>query len=587
LPGAVLADRYEVIDTLGVGGMGAVYKVFDRRLTRAVALKTIHPELAATPIMMKRFKHEVLLAQKITHKNVVRIFDIGEDQGTTFITMDFIEGVSLKDLIREKGAFPPNEAVAVIREICRALEAAHSEGVIHRDLKPQNIMIDKSQRVVVMDFGIARSSDSSGGTQTGALLGTPDYMSPEQARMEDVDARSDIFALGLIFYELLSGKLPFTGKTVVETLFIRTKERAIPPAEIQRNVPKGANDIVVKCLEPEREKRYQSVTEILNDLETFDPTKKVGASVVVKSRLKKHREMIALGALVVILAVSGFFLRNRFALAPAAVHDNITVFVADFANHTDNTNFDNALEPVVKLALEQATFISAFDRRQAILVGASKELLEGRLDETAALKLAVGQGLGFVVSGTLDQKGSTYVLSIKTTESVKGTTIHTDQETASSEKEVLNAATKLAGRVRAALGDETSDSDKRFAMETLSATSLAAVREYAAAMEAIPDGKYEVALEHFSTAKDLDANFGIVYAGMAVASRNLGRQQKAEEYIKQALEKIDFMTDREQMRTRGYYFSLSGDRGKCVDEYGKLIESIPRTSPRITISPIA
>jgi tetratricopeptide (TPR) repeat protein len=285
--------------------------------------------------------------------------------------------------------------------------------------------------------------------------------------------------------------------------------------------------------------------------------------------------MIALGALVVILAVSGFFLRNRFALAPAAVHDNITVFVADFANHTDNTNFDNALEPVVKLALEQATFISAFDRRQAILVGASKELLEGRLDETAALKLAVGQGLGFVVSGTLDQKGSTYVLSIKTTESVKGTTIHTDQETASSEKEVLNAATKLAGRVRAALGDETSDSDKRFAMETLSATSLAAVREYAAAMEAIPDGKYEVALEHFSTAKDLDANFGIVYAGMAVASRNLGRQQKAEEYIKQALEKIDFMTDREQMRTRGYYFSLSGDRGKCVDEYGKLIEKYP------------
>jgi tetratricopeptide (TPR) repeat protein/predicted Ser/Thr protein kinase len=575
LPGTVLADRYEVIDTLGVGGMGAVYKVFDRRLTRVVALKTIHPELAATPLMMKRFKQEVLLAQKITHKNVVRIFDIGEDQGTTFITMDFIEGVSLKDVIRERGAFPPTEAVAMIREVCKALEAAHSEGVIHRDLKPQNIMIDKEQKVVVMDFGIARSAESSGATQTGSLLGTPDYMSPEQARMEEVDARSDIFALGLIFFELLTGKLPFAGKTVVETLFLRTKERAIPPAEIQKNIPKGANDIVVKCLEPDREKRYPSVTEILNDLETFDPTKKVGAAVRVKSRLKKYRTLVVAAALVVVLAVGGFVVRNRFTLTPPAVHDNITVFIADFANHTGNANFDNALEPIVKLALEQATFISAYDRRQAVLVGASKEVLAGRLDETAALKLAAEQGLGFVVSGSLDQKDSKYVLSVKTTESVKQKTIHTDEETAPNEKEILNAATKLASRVRVALGDKTSDSDKRFAMETLSGTSLAAIREYAAAMEAIPDGKYEVARDHFSAATNLDQNFGIAYAGLAVASRNLGNTADAQKFIQQALDKIDFMTDREQMRTRGYYFSLTGDRANCVKEYGRLIEKYP------------
>ena len=574
-PGTVLADRYEVVDTLGVGGMGAVYKVFDRRLTRVVALKTIHPELAASPVMMKRFKQEVLLAQKITHKNVVRIFDIGEDQGTTFITMDFIEGSSLKDVIRERGAFPPIEAVALIREVCRALESAHNEGVIHRDLKPQNIMIDKDQRVVVMDFGIARSAESGGGTQTGALLGTPDYMSPEQARMEEVDARSDIFALGLIFYELLTGKLPLTGKTVVETLFIRTKERAIPPAEIHRLIPKGANDIVVKCLEPEREQRYQTVTDILNDLETFDPKKKVGAGVLVKSRLKKYRKLVWAAALILILAAAGFVLRNRFVVAPPAVHDNITVFVADFANHTGDAQFDNALEPIVKLAIEQATFISAFDRRQASSLGASKEILQGRLDEAAAQKLAFGQGLGFVVSGLLDKKGSGYVLSMKTKESVSGKTVFAEEQAAPNEKEVLNAATNLAGRMRVALGDETSDSDKRFAMETLSATSLAAVREYATAMEAIPDGKYEAALEHFTSAKDLDPNFGLAFAGMAVASRNLGRQQLAEEYMQQALQKIDFMTEREQMRTRGYYFSLSGDRAKCVDEYSKLINKYP------------
>jgi len=569
MPGAVIADRYQVIDTLGVGGMGSVYKVFDRRLTRAVALKTIHPELAATPLMMKRFKQEVLLAQKITHKNVVRIFDIGEDQGLNFITMDLIEGVSLKDLIRERGAFPPVEAVAMIREICRALEAAHGEGVIHRDLKPQNIMIDKSQRVVVMDFGIARSSESSGATQTGALLGTPDYMSPEQARMEDVDARSDIFALGLIFYELLSGKLPFTGKTVVETLFIRTKERAIPPAEIQRNVPKGANDIVVKCLEPEPANRYQSVSEILQDLEAFDPTKRVGAGVLVKSRLKKHREWIALAALAVILAVGGFFLRNRFAPVPVAAHDNVTVVIADFANHTGDTLFDNALEPVVKSGLEQATFISAFDHRQAVSLDPK---LGGKLDETAAQKIAFGQGIGFIVSGALDEQDSKYVVSIKATEAVTGKTLFSDEETAANKDEVLYAAGKLAVAVRVALGDDT---NKRFANDTLSAISLAAVREYAKAMDALADAKHDVALNFFSSAAELDNNFGLAYAGMAVTSRNLHDYQKADQYMKEALQRIDSMTEREQMRTRAYYFRLSGDWYKCVDEYGKLIEKYP------------
>src|SRR5215831_3506472 len=247
-PGTVLAGRYQIVDMLGVGGMGAVYKAFDRKLTRIVALKTILPEMAATPTTLKRFKQEVLLAQSIVHKNVVRIFDIGEDNATKFITMDFIEGADLKSLIKDRGKLPATEAADIIRQVCQGLEAAHAAGVVHRDLKPQNIMIEKDGHIVVMDFGIARSGETRGATQTGAFLGTPEYMSPEQAQTENLDARSDIFSLGLIFYELLTGKLPFQGKTMLETMFIRTKERAIPPAEIDATVPKGANDIVNKCL---------------------------------------------------------------------------------------------------------------------------------------------------------------------------------------------------------------------------------------------------------------------------------------------------------------------------------------------------
>src|SRR5215831_17190531 len=202
--GTVLAGRYQVIDLLGVGGMGAVYKAFDRQLTRVVALKTILPEMAATPTALKRFKQEVLLAQSIVHKNVVRIFDIGEDGPTKFITMDFIEGIDLKDLIVERGKLPAAEAAGILRQVCQGLEAAHAVGVVHRDLKPQNIMIEKDGHIVVMDFGIARSGESRGATQTGAFLGTSEYMSPEQAKTENVDARSDIFSIGLIFYELLT-----------------------------------------------------------------------------------------------------------------------------------------------------------------------------------------------------------------------------------------------------------------------------------------------------------------------------------------------------------------------------------------------
>jgi len=585
VPGDVLADRYEVISTLGVGGMGAVFKVFDRRLTRVVALKTIHPELAATPMMMKRFKQEVLLAQKITHKNVVRIFDIGEDQGTTFITMDFIEGVSLKDVIVERGKFEPKAAVAMIREICLALEAAHSEGVIHRDLKPQNIMIDKDQHVVVMDFGIARSAESGGATQTGALLGTPDYMSPEQARMEDVDARSDIFALGLIFFELLTARLPFQGKTVVESLFLRTKERAIPTVEIDRNIPKGANDIVAKCLEPDREKRYASVTEMLNDLETFDPTKKVGAAVRVKSRLRKHKLLAGIAAGVVVLLGGSYVLRNNFRLAPPEAHANVAVVIADFTNRTGDASFDSAVERVTKLALEQAAFISAFDSGQSANLGVvsdevDKENADGvtlsdGIDELEAQKIAIGQGIGFFVSGSLEKQDSQYVIAVKAREAVSGKTIFEDKATAASKDKVLSAATNLAASVRAALGDDTSDSTQRFAMDALSATTLEAVREYATAMELLSNNNNIEALKHFTTATDLDKEFGLAWAGMAVTKDNLREPEAAEKFMETALAKIDRMTEREKYRTRALSFNLRGNRDKCIEEYGELIRRFP------------
>src|SRR5713101_491411 len=197
-PGTVLGDRYEILKRLGEGGMGAVYKARDRELDKLLALKVIRPELAGHPEILRRFKQELLLARQVTHKNVIRIFDLGMAGGCKFITMDYIDGRDLKSILVERGKLAPEEAVPIVQQVCRGLEAAHTEGVVHRDLKPQNIMVDEQGRVLVMDFGLARSLELSGRTRTGALMGTPDYMSPEQARSQKVDVRSDLFSLGVI-----------------------------------------------------------------------------------------------------------------------------------------------------------------------------------------------------------------------------------------------------------------------------------------------------------------------------------------------------------------------------------------------------
>ncbi|MBV9771243.1 MAG: serine/threonine protein kinase, partial [Bryobacterales bacterium] len=265
-PGVFLGERYEILKRLGEGGMGAVYKARDHELDRFLALKVIRPELAGHPDILRRFKQELILARQVTHKNVVRIFDLGTADGRKFITMDYIEGRDLRSILSERGKLPPVEAVPIVEQICRGLEAAHAEGVVHRDLKPQNIMVDDAGRVWLMDFGLARSMELSGLTRTGVLMGTPDYMSPEQARAERAEAQSDLFSLGIIFFEMLTGRLPFLADTLMAKLLQRVQQRATPVTEIDPSIPAALSAVVAKCLEPDVTKRYQSIREILDDL---------------------------------------------------------------------------------------------------------------------------------------------------------------------------------------------------------------------------------------------------------------------------------------------------------------------------------
>ena len=572
--GTVLAERYEILQLIGRGGMGAVYKARDTELDRIVALKLIRTEFAKDPQILRRFKQELILARQVTHKNVIRIFDLGQSEGIKFITMDFVEGQDLRQLLLEKGKLAPDQAARIMLQICRALEAAHAEGVIHRDLKPQNVMLDASGRVYVMDFGIARSAYLPGMTQTGALIGTPEYMSPEQGRGEKLTERSDIFSLGIILYEMLTGKSPYYSDTPLATLWKRMTEKVTSPMVVDPTLPQALSDIVVKALEIEPKNRFASAQEMTQQLEIWRGPSEGSSTIIVPVARTAAYWKWASGALAVLLvaAVVTFRLMNP---KPKAVHPPVSVLVADFTNHTGDPIFEDTLEPMVNVALEGASFINAFSRAQARKLAKQLPKPSDTLDEQSARLIAVSQGLGAVVTGSLSRRGDGYKLSVEALDARSGSTVASTEINTRNKDDLLLGIPKLIAPIRKALGDTTPESVQLAASGPFTAASLEVVHLYSVAMQQQFAGKTEEALQSFSKAADLDPNFARAYSGMSAAAGNLGRQADAEKYIKLAMEHVDRMTERERYHTRGIFYYMAGDYPKCVEEFSSLVSQYP------------
>ena len=289
--GSTFAGRYQIIEELGKGGMGRVYKVFDTKIKEKIALKLIKSEIASDRETIERFSNELRLSRRIGHRNVCKMFDIGEAEGAHFITMEYVHGEDLKSMIRMSGSLSIGMVLSVGKQVCDGLAEAHSLGVVHRDLKPQNIMIDKGGNAKIMDFGIARSVKDKGITGAGVMIGTPEYMSPEQAEAKEVDQRSDIYSLGVVLYEMATSQVPFAGETALSIAMKHKGEIPKNPKQFNPHIPDDLSGVILKCLEKDRAKRYQNASEVRAELEKIEKGVPTTERVVPKQNTMTSREI--------------------------------------------------------------------------------------------------------------------------------------------------------------------------------------------------------------------------------------------------------------------------------------------------------
>ncbi|HEX4488755.1 MAG TPA: tetratricopeptide repeat protein [Terriglobales bacterium] len=584
--GMVLAGRYEILDILGEGGMGAVYKAKDKELNRTVALKVIRPELARNTAIVDRFKQELRLSHQVTHKNVIRIYDLGEGEGVKFITMEFIDGKDLRSIIREKQKFSPEEAVEVMRQVCQALDAAHSVGVIHRDLKPQNIIRDTNGRVLVMDFGLARTIGGDGMTMSGALVGTMEYMSPEQALGKELDQRSDLFALGLIFYELLTGKMPFHAESAIASLLRRTQERAIPVSQHDASIPPALSDIVTKCLERDQAVRYQNVSEVLEDLEVWQG-KRAAATIRIETSDKPWGQTIKwqwLGGIAValVLAVTGFVLRKTlFSPAPvvAPIGPAISLAIMPFHNSSGDPKLDwlgSSLSDMLSTDVGQSAqvrMVSA-DRLHQVLRDLQISS-QSQVDVATLKRLADFTNADTVVYGQYVKAGEQIRIdaTVLDLRNDRSTVIKQD---VASEKELLTGVDALAKSVREKLASNPQVlKDLEAHALRPSTNSVQALREYDNGIQLARAGNNLDAQKQLEAATTDDPNFALAYSKLAQIYSALGYSDQAESASRKAVGFSDSLPAPEKYLIEANHARIMNDTTKAIAAYETLAKVNP------------
>jgi serine/threonine protein kinase/Flp pilus assembly protein TadD len=592
--GTTLASRYEIIEELGKGGMGRVYRVEDTKLKQEVALKLIKPEIASDKKTIERFRNELKTARMIAHKNVCRMFDLGESEGAHFITMEYVRGEDLKSMVRMSGQLGIGTAISIAKQVCEGLTEAHRLGVVHRDLKPSNLMIDKDGNARIMDFGIARSLEAKGITGAGVMIGTPEYMSPEQVEGKETDQRSDIYSLGVILYEMVTGQVPFEGDTPFTIGVKHKSEMPKDPKELNAQIPEDLSRLIMRCLEKDKEKRYQSTGEVRSELENIEkgipttervvPERKpiTSREITVTFGLKKLLIPALIFLAVVIAAVIIWQILPQKEPASAPKIEN-SIAVISFENQTGEKAYDylqKAIPSLLITNLEQTGifYVATWERLRDLLKQTGNADVDF-IDNDLGFRLCRNEGIEAIVLGSFIKAGDMFAVDVKILDVETKKLLKSASSRGEGPDSILKTQIdELSKEISQGLGAAKQKIEEaRLKIADVTTTSMEAYNSFLKGKESYIKYYRVDAIKFLERAVELNPTFASAYLYMAMSYDYLGDIKARNEALEKAKSFSQRATEKERLYIEAAYAEIiEQDDQKTLRILQQMAEKYPK-----------